>query len=171
MKMKIFLLAYFACVTAQAAADTEYFWFKNVAQCGRAQVTVRSYCEPNQFGYTTNTKCTMQELVIEQPGKSTVRRDLKVLRGEEYLLVKGLSCTSSGGKKYLYLGMDNGGNCEGCESQAIVDLSGRWKRIGARWLAGKVERKHISRDLKAWQQQEGVSLPNTILDSEANDGQ
>lgn len=154
---------------AMAAPMPEYFWFKNVAQCDTATVTVRSYCEPDKFGYQTNTKCTMQELVIEAPGKSKIRRDLKILRGEDYLLVKGLTCTSSGGKNYLYLGMDNGGNCDTCESQAIVDLSGRWKRIGARWLAGTAEKQQISRDLKAWQGQGGVSLTNTILDSEGND--
>lgn len=169
MKTKFFLLAYFACVAAQAAPDDEYFWFKNVARCDAATVTVRSYCEPDRYGSRTNTKCTTQELVIEQAGKAKIRRNLKVLRGEDYLLVKGLACTRSGGKSYLYLGMDNGGNCNTCESQAIVDLSGRWKKIGKRWFAGKAERKQITRDLNAWQQQEDVSLPNTTLDSEGND--
>lgn len=169
MKRSFFLLAYVACAAAFAAPEDEYFWFKNVAQCDAATVTVRSYCEPDKFGYQANTKCTMQELVIAQPGKAKIRRDLKVLRGEDYLLVKGLTCTRSGGKSYLYLGMDNGGNCDTCESQAIIDLSGRWKKIGARWFASKGERKQIARHLKAWQQQQDVSLPNTLRDREGDD--
>jgi hypothetical protein len=68
-----------SCGAAALAADPDMFWFKNETQCGDAKIVVRSYCEVSQRANAVvqaNSGCTEQELVIAQPGKKTVKRDL-----------------------------------------------------------------------------------------------
>jgi hypothetical protein len=172
MKKILFLGGYLVCVAAFAGSDEEYFWFMNEVTCGDAKVTVRSYCQESERDEAlihTNTMCTQQQLRIVRPGRQPVKRGLQALQGDENLLVKGLTCTSAGGTTYLYLGMDNGGNCDTCESDAILDLAGRWMRIGKRWSASKAEKNRISRSTKAWRKQEYVLLTNTVRDPNQED--
>ncbi len=79
MKQAILFGAYFACATAFAGADREYFWFKNEPKCADAIVKVRSYCEvtfrPGAV-IQSNSMCTAQEIRIARPGKKPIRQNL-----------------------------------------------------------------------------------------------
>jgi hypothetical protein len=171
MKYKTLFAVYFLCISAFAGDEREYFWFKNEVQCADARVVVRSYCEESQateYMIHSNNMCTEQELTIERPGKRKVRRNLQEHQGEEFLLVKSFTCVKGGGTPYLYFGLSNGGNCDTCESDAILDLSGRWKRAGNRWFANKGEKRTILQAMNAWRKIESVRLRNTVRDSEGN---
>jgi len=79
MKKIILPAPLMAAHTVALAVDPEQFWFKNETQCGEARVTVRSYCEASHHANAVvqhNAGCVEQQLVIEQQGEKSVKRDL-----------------------------------------------------------------------------------------------
>jgi hypothetical protein len=108
----------------------------------------------------------MQTLVLERPGKKKIARNLlekEPSRG--YFHSVGLvRCVAGNSRNYLYLSLDNGGNCSGCENQALMDLDGNWKRYGNRWYARPAEKEDIARHHEAWFKQESILLENKVRD-------
>ncbi|NRR30292.1 hypothetical protein HSX11_08830 [Oxalobacteraceae bacterium] len=151
----------------KAAADEhEMFWFKNEMQCGVAKVVVRSLCEqsdPTRGVVPFNSLCSEQELRITQPGSKPVKLDLLARETdmENFKIVSSLRCGEAENKPYLYMMIDNGGNCDKCEIDAVIDLQGRWKRYDKRWLTkAAAERKAISKKEAEWFRQEPFYLQN-----------
>jgi len=155
---------------AYAAPPAEYFWFKNETQCGTSNVTVRSYCEASApiEGATVqrNSMCTEQQLLIEESGKKKVRRNLLEHKRRDFLLAWRMTCTKSGDTPYLYIGLANGGNCKSCDSDAVLDLSGRWVHDGTRWFVGGAARRDIVSHESAWYKQDFLHLTNTTVDTD-----
>lgn len=153
-----------------AAEDHEMFWFKNEMQCGAAKVTVRSLCEERDHTGAVvpyNNQCLEQELRIEQPGAKPVKRDLleRETSKDTFRIATALRCTEAGGKQYLHVMIDNGGNCDECETSAVLDLQGHWKRYGKRWLSTPpAERKTMSQQGAKWFQQDPFFLRNITRD-------
>lgn len=168
MKNAFFLLICSAWIDASAASDPQYFWFKNEMQCADAKVTVRSYCEasaPSVYAVVhRNTMCTEQQLLIERPGKKKVRRNLLEHERRDYLTARSLSCVKSGDTTYLYVSLANGGNCNTCESDAILDMSGRWVRDGRRWFASGAVKRGVNNQQESWYKQDSLRLINTLVD-------
>ncbi len=168
---KIFLLLLCSVwLHASAATEPEYFWFNNEMQCANAKVTVRSYCEASApiEGATVqrNSMCTEQQLLIEAPGKKKVRRNLLEHKRRDFLVAWRLTCSQIGATPYLYLGLANGGNCDTCESDAVLDLSGRWVHDGRRWYAGGAIKRAIISHEGAWYKQDYLHLTNTVVDKD-----
>ena len=152
---------------AQAAPDEEYGWYKNEMRCGEARVLVHSYCaQSDHTGQVSksNTLCTSQMLTIERPGRKPILRDLHARRFREHLIARQVTCTRSSGDYYLYMSLDNGGNCDTCEAQDILGLDGRWRMVRNRWLIHGDEKRRITQDLPAWVKQEGLWLNNMVPD-------
>ena len=171
MKKALLLLFCLGWLDAAAAAApaSEYFWFKNDMQCAGAKVSVRSYCEstaPREGEVHRNSMCTEQQLLIEAPGKKKIRRNLLEHKRRDYLVAWRLTCTRSGNTPYLYVGLANGGNCESCESDAVLDLSGRWVHDGHRWFAGGAVQRAIQGHEHAWYKQDYLHLTNTVVDTD-----
>jgi hypothetical protein len=168
MKKLLLLLLPLVWMEASAAPESEYFWFKNETQCAGAKVTVRSYCAATTPSEGTvvhvNSMCTEQQLLIERPGKENVRRDLLEHKRRDYLVAWSLTCAKSGDTPFLYVRLANGGNCDTCESDAVLDLSGRWIHDGRRWYATNAVRQAVRRHEDAWFKQDYVHLTNTVVD-------
>ncbi len=170
-RMKIILLAFLmtACGAAQAA-DPEQFWFKNETRCGEARITVRSYCEVAHNAYAVmqrNTGCVEQQLVIAQPGKKIISRDLLEHEPveDDFHFPSSLRCVTAGQQRYLLIKMATGGNCDTCELEAIVGMDGRWKRYGEKWTASAAEQRAISQSQATWYKQPAFDLPNNVRES------
>jgi hypothetical protein len=152
-------------IGSHAADEDDMAWFKNELMCADTKVTIKSYCrdEPER---RVNTLCTMQTAVMEKSGKKKIVRDLlerEPSRGYFHSL-RSVRCVSGNTGTYLYLSLGNGGNCIGCENQAVMDLDGRWKRYGDRWYARSIEKEDIERHHEAWFKQESILLENKVRD-------
>ncbi|MDO8653128.1 MAG: hypothetical protein Q7R66_13165 [Undibacterium sp.] len=168
-KLKIVktVLAIALCsIAASALALDDMRWFKNELICAETKVIVRSYCK-NEVDEPVNSFCTKQVLTLETADKK-IKID-NLLEKEPFLgnfhvagLIRCVAVTSN--KPYLYITLDNGGNCNGCEVSAIMNLHGKWKRYGRRWYVAGIERKEISRHENAWFKQESFLLKNKIED-------
>jgi len=164
------LAALLACSAAAQAADPELFWFRNETRCGEARVTVRSYCEVAHRANAVeqrNTGCGEQQLVIEQPGKKVVKRDLLEHEpvDDDYHIASSLRCVEAGKQRYLLINMSTGGSCDTCELEAIVGLDGRWKRYGEKWTASAAEQRDLRQSQGAWGKAPEFDLPNNIRES------
>lgn len=165
--MKLVMAATLGTCSASSFPVDKYdmAWFKNESMCGDMKVTIKSYCriEPNE---PINSICTQQTLVLERSGAKKITRDLlekEPSRGY-FHVVSATRCVAGDARKYLYLSLDNGGNCSGCESQAIMDLNGNWRLYGDRWYAHPIERKEIRRHRNSWFKQESILLENKVKD-------
>ncbi|RZT10050.1 hypothetical protein SAMN05216319_1501 [Duganella sp. CF402] len=159
-----------ACGAAAQAADPEMFWFKNETQCGDAKVVVRSYCEVSQRANAVvqvNSGCTEQELVITQPGKKPVTRDLLEHEpvGDDFHIASALRCVEAGKQRYLLVNLDTGGSCDTCELQAVVGLDGRWRRYGSKWKSTPAsEQRAIRLREPSWHLAPRYPINNTVLE-------
>lgn len=150
------------------AADPEVFWFKNETTCADTKVTVRSSCAityREHASVQSNDLCGEQELILQRDGEKKITR--RLLEHEpwhgEYHLVTNLRCVAIDKKYYLLASISNRGSCEDCETTAILDLNGKWKRYGERWYATpKSERAQILKHEKSWYSQEYFRLTNTV---------
>lgn len=152
---------------AYCAPAYDMRWFKNELTCADTKVTVHSFCK-NEPEYSTNTFCVEQSITLEQPGKKKIERNLlakEPSRGD-FHSVRSLTCAGGEHQYYLYISLGNGGSCDTCENDAVMDLSGRWKRYGNRWYTSGAERKDIARHESRWFKQESVLLENKIEDRE-----
>lgn len=169
MKNKLILIATLLYSGASAASDGMQ-WFKNETTCRGASITVRSYCEESdhkEMVNPVNTMCTAQQLRIQVPGKKSMTFDL--LKHEtdrnNWHIARSLRCVSAANKPYLLISMGNGGSCDTCEVDGIMDMKGRWKRYGGRWLfATKSERTAIAAQEMIWYRQDDFSLNNMTRD-------
>jgi hypothetical protein len=159
------VFAFSSFVTGALASDNMR-WFKNEMMCSNAQVTVRSYCK-DDADEPVNSFCTRQTLRVETLNKNIEVNNL--LEKEPSLgnfhvtgLIRCVADTAN--KPYLYLTLDNGGNCNVCEVSAIIDLDGKWKRYGKRWYVNGKERKEIEMHETAWFKQDSFLLKNKIED-------
>jgi hypothetical protein len=157
--------AFFSFVTSAFASD-DMRWFKNEMMCSNAQVSVRSYCK-DDVDEPVNSFCTKQTLTVKTIDKKIEINNL--LEKEPSLgnfhVVGLIRCVSdSSNRPYLYLTLDNGGNCNSCEVSAIMDLTGKWKRYGKRWFVDGKERKEIARLENTWFKQESFLLKNKLED-------
>ncbi|MES2050042.1 MAG: hypothetical protein V4447_16705 [Pseudomonadota bacterium] len=153
--------AFCSFVTSAFASD-DMRWFKNEITCGSTQVIVRSYCK-DDVDEPVNSFCTKQTLTVETLNKKIEINNL--LEKEPSLgnfhvsgLIRCVADTAN--RPYLYLTLDNGGNCNVCEVSAIMDLNGKWKRYGKRWFVDGKERKEIAKHEKAWFKHESFLLKN-----------
>lgn len=159
-----------ACGGAAMAAAPDMFWFKNETQCGDAKVVVRSYCEVAQRTNAVmqvNNGCTEQELVIAQPGKKVVKRDLLEHEpvGDDFHIASGLRCVEAGTHSYLLVTLDTGGSCDTCEIQALLALDGRWKRYGSKWQSTPASEQHeIRLRESSWKRVPSYPINNTVLE-------
>lgn len=156
-----------AASAAQGAPEPAYNWYKNEVRCGEARVLVHSYCEESSHAgqvVKSNSVCGSQMLTIERPGRKAAVRDLHARRFREHLTASKVTCARSGDQYYLYMHLDNGGNCSTCEAQDIIGLDGRWRMVRNRWLIHGEEKRRITSELPAWLKQEGVWLRNTERD-------
>jgi hypothetical protein len=169
--MKTALLALLWAGSAAAlAAEPESFWFRNETKCGEVRVTVRSYCEVahrENAVMQRNTGCGEQQLVIEQPGKKVVKRDLLEHEPveDDYHVADSLRCVSAGKQRYLVINMSTGGSCDTCELQAVLGLDGRWKRYGDKWTAGAAEQRALRESEATWRKEPVFDLPNNVRES------
>lgn len=165
--MKFVATAILACCSVSGFAVGKYHmaWFKNELMCGDTKVTIRSYCR-NEPNAPINSLCTMQTLILERSGTRKIMRDLLEKEPSQgyFHAVSSVRCVASDTRKYLYLSLDNGGNCTGCESQAFMDINGNWKLYGNRWYAHSTERKEILRHRDSWFKQESILLENKAKD-------
>jgi hypothetical protein len=115
-----------------------------IRECSTAEMVLRRQYLPNRYN-------------------CTARHDLPEFepQGEDFHIVTGLRCVSSGKTSYLHARLGNGGNCDTCENDAVIDMSGRWKRYGKRWFAPVAERAEIKKHQAAWHQQDTFWLTNT----------
>lgn len=157
----IYGLAFFSFATC-ALAENDMRWFKNEMMCADVQVTVKSYCK-DDVDEPVNSFCTKQTLTVEAINKKIEVKNL--LEKEPWLgnfhvtgLIRCVADTSN--RHYLYLTLDNGGNCNSCEVSAVMDLNGKWKRYGKRWYVAGKERKEITQNAHAWFKQESFLLKN-----------
>lgn len=153
-----------------AGTDPEMYWFKNETACDDVKITVRSFCAITEREHATiqhNSLCTEQELVLEN-GRGE-KKVLDLLEHEpsddDTHIATGLRCVSAGQKHYLLVSMNNGGNCDTCENDAVIGLDGRWKRYGARWFSiKKLEKNQIEKQQRAWFKQSPLFISNTTRD-------
>ena len=171
MKNKNLLLAalfLLGCAGESFAEDPEVYWFKNETTCADAKVTIRSSCAityREHASVQSNDLCGEQELVLQKIGERKIIRNL--LENEpwhnEYHLVTSLRCVSIDKDNYLLLSISNGGNCADCETNAILDFKGKWKRYGSRWYATpKSEKARILKSEESWYKQSSFRLTNTV---------
>lgn len=155
---------------AALATDPEMFWFKNETQCGDAKVVVRSYCEVSRRANAVvqvNSGCTEQELVITQPGKKPVTRDLLEHEpvGDDFHVASALRCVEAGKQRYLLVNLDTGGGCDTCETQALLTLDGRWKRYGNKWQSTPASEQRVIRLREpSWKLAPRYPINNTVLE-------
>jgi len=169
--MKVLILAIGLLYSAGALAHNEMHWFKTELTCADARVTVRAYCEETPASNRViqrNSLCSEQTLVIERPGRPKVERNLLERQpddGEVPLLLSSVSCIGAGKKAHLSGLMDNGGNCRTCERGVVLDLNGRWKYDGKRWLVRGPERRLIETQERKSHTTERISITNTMRDT------
>jgi hypothetical protein len=164
------LLGVLLMASGPCTAGDDMFWFRNQTTCGGAAITVRSFCaESDHTGMVNpvNTMCAEQRLTIAFPDQKPVTIDLLKHEsdGENFRVAKALSCVATPEKTYLMVGLDNGGNCNTCETDGVLSLLGRWKRYGKRWFSTPVEeRTAIAARQTQWYRQESVRLTNMQRD-------
>lgn len=162
-----------SCYAVAQAADPDMYWFKNETECGDAKVTVRSYCEVSQHTHAAephNTGCTEQELLITQPGKTTVTRDLLEHEpvGNDFHVASALRCVMASKQRYLVIRLDTGGSCDSCEISAILTLDGHWKRYGKQWQSTPVlERRAIRLREPAWMLEPSYMITNVMREEQS----
>jgi rRNA processing protein Gar1 len=149
-----------------AASEPEMAWFKNEMVCAGTKVIVRSYCK-NEADEPVNSFCTKQGLILENLNKRKMIDNLldKEPSRNDFHVVGLIRCVMGANEKpYLYVSLDNGGNCDNCEISAIMDLNGKWKRYDKHWYVSGAERKEISRRENDWFRQKSFLLKNKIED-------
>lgn len=160
--------ALWSCCAGAMADDAPQFWFSSASDCGGARVTVRSHCEAASGGAgAAAASCTEQELVVVQPGRATVRRDLLEHEpvGDDFHLARTLRCVAAGPQPYLLIGLDTGGSCDGCEISAVLALDGRWKRYGRHWLAPAAEQRLIRAHEAAWRTAPATAIVDGVREA------
>lgn len=159
------LLAMTLSIQAQYSFADDMRWFKNELTCADTKVIVHSYCR-NEPNYSANTFCVEQSITLEKAeGKKITQNFLnkEPSRGD-FHSVRSLACVAGDHAHYLYVSLGNGGNCDTCENDAVMDLRGRWRRYGSRWYAPKRERAEIASHEQRWFKQGTELLENKIED-------
>ncbi|MET3135463.1 hypothetical protein AAKU55_005773 [Oxalobacteraceae bacterium GrIS 1.11] len=166
----IFSLVLFLIVNVSSALDHEMYWFKNETTCFDAKIAIRSFCEVSFNKNATmqwNDVCSEQEIIIEKGSNKKI--SLNLLAHEpwhgEYHIATGLRCIGDGNKYYIYVDYDNGGSCDICEVNAVVDTNGKWKRYGRNWLGtSKQEKINILKKERNWIKTPQFFIPNSTLE-------
>jgi hypothetical protein len=166
LKIALACLAGMAAITAVAAED-EMRWYTNEMTCANVTVTVtvQSYCKNND-DVSTNSFCTMQKMILKSGDrKAIVKKNLleKEPARNEFHALSTLRCvTGREDKNYLYMTLDNGGNCDDCEINAVMDLQGKWKRYDRKWFVSGAEKQEITKRSAGWFKAEAFYLNNKI---------
>lgn len=153
---------------AESENKNEMRWFRNELTCEDTKVTVRSFCK-DEKEYSINSFCTAQSMSLEKNGERiTIRNLLKnePVRDNFHTLGSVRCVMNSYMKPYLYLILDNGGNCDGCEINAVMDLNGDWKMYDKKWFSSGQERKEIKKGLKIWFRSPETYIENKVLDKD-----
>lgn len=157
---------FFTGVAEASNAALEPEWFKNEIVCADTQVIIQSFCE-NNVNSPVNHLCSGQKLILKRPGeKAVVRNLLEKEKGDDLRIATGMRCVSTKKKHYLYISIENGGNCDECEIFAIVDLKGRWRRYGNQWFSPLNEQMEITKSEGNWLKRDSFSISNKIKMSE-----
>lgn len=147
-------------------ATQDLHWYKNEMLCEGVKITVRSFCE-DEPNLDVNTFCTAQSMSLE---KNSEKIEIKnILKhepvGGNYHSLWTIGCVvAPDNTPYLILGLANGGNCIGCELDAIIGLDGKWKQYGKKWFVTGTEKLRISKNKKNWITKENFLLKNKIPD-------
>ena len=149
IKLVWFLAACAVVSLAQADGDGKQ-WYANQFSCWGKNYVLRNYCE-NEPDRAVNKRCDSEELVLDPDGK---RKVVDLNRHEPYkgdiFWVGSVTCGEIENKKYFYLQLDNGGNCDECEMSATLRSDGTWVHAGDKWLVPKAMKKKILRARSRW---------------------
>lgn len=163
--LKLALSLLFGMGAIDAIAANDMHWFNNEMSCAGTKVTVQSYCK-NDDDRLINTFCTRQKMILQDAnGKEIVKSNLleKEPARKEFHVLGSMRCVSGkDDKPYLYMILDNSGNCDACEINAIMDLNGKWKRYDKKWFVSGVEKRAIQKHSKDWFKSEAFYLKNKI---------
>ena len=149
-KIIFLLIGFIAGLSGAYAAEKKEFRFSNTMACGGVKVEVLSICgEKSDEGI--NYSCATQSISFEKNDHISIRKDLLEKESfDNFHIATSLRCVSTNLKKYVYILLNNGGNCDDCEVGALIDLSGKWIFYGDRWFVSGSEKTRIRKSEKKW---------------------
>lgn len=162
LKIVFLLMGFIAGVSSVHAAEEKDFRFSNTMACGGVKVEVLSICgEKSDEGI--NYSCATQSINFERNDRSSIRKDLLEKESfDNFHIATSLRCVSTKVKKYVYILLNNGGNCDDCEVDALIDLNGKWIFYGNRWFVSGLEKARIRKSEKTW-----LRVEPLMIDDEA----
>lgn len=150
---KILCFCIFISSIGNAWALEDMHWFKNELNCSDVKVTVYSYCQKEE-NTTMNSFCSQQKITFDNANGSQIKKenllDKEPVRRNFHVLGSMRCVFGENQKPYLYMILDNGGNCDACEIDAVMDLQGRWKRYDRKWLVSGKEKLDIKKRENDW---------------------
>jgi hypothetical protein len=150
-------------LTTSILAQENMHWYKNETACADVAVTVRSYCKRDE-DLSMNSFCTKQQLTLKSAdGKLIEKNNLleKEPPSKEFHVLGSIRCVNGrDDKPYLYMIFDNGGNCDACEIDALMDLNGKWKKYDKKWFVSGSEKREIQKRSENWFKAKSFYLEN-----------
>lgn len=163
-----------ACLGASAFSGAwaldDMHWYKNEMTCADVKVTVFSNCQ-NAPDVSANSFCVAQKITfVDAAGKEAKKKNLldkEPARGDFHVLGSIRCVAGKNNKPYLFMIFSNGGNCDTCEIDAVMDLRGKWIRHDKKWFVRGAERRDInSREQRWFSSTEAFYLENKIKSGE-----
>jgi len=157
------LMNFVAGMSGAYAAEEKEFRFLNTMTCAGVKVEVSSICS-KKSDEGTNYSCTNQSISLDRNDHGSIRKDL--LEKENYdnfHIATSLRCVSAKGKDYVYVMLNNGGNCDDCEVNALIDLNGKWIFYGDKWFVSGSEKRRIRKAAKAWLRVEPLMIDDEAM--------
>lgn len=140
-------------------------WYKNEIRCAEVKITVYSECQ-NAPDLAKNTACFNQKIEFNHPDGRQYKKnrllEREPVRGNYHALSSIRCAAETEGEPYLYMILDNGGNCDDCEIDAVMNLRGQWMRYDRKWLTQGGVRRDIAMRQDDWFKMEAVYLKNKI---------
>lgn len=171
-----FILGLSIVLSIQACAQPkqDWQWFVNQTTCAGHQITVRMKCDALDHNNGWHRFCGEQQIIFTDSKHQVIKKDLGekddlIPDGPRHLGV--IRCVDQTNQSnpidepgYLLMLFDNGGNCDTCEIDGVMDLEGNWKRYGNTWFTkSKLERQKIK--ALDWDKYQEFYISNKTLES------
>lgn len=137
-------------VSAQATVSEKPFEVRRSMVCHGTNIEVRSICgKSSEAG--ANYSCTEQRISVRNKQGPSISRDLLEKESmDNYHIATSMRCVAADAKPYIFILLDNGGNCDDCEVAGLIDMNGKWVYYGDRWFVPASERKQVSKAEGRW---------------------